>query len=187
MAVVKIGRQVYNGVAKVSIIDSDDKDMGVVKIVRFTGAIESIPFKKCKSLRVECKSDKQLQRLECQNCAIIIGNVEYAKVTNCMNVEGNIKQVTKCGNRISTEKYLKVLYGSALRNKEKIMKGVRSKVIHIDGHLLSYKVTITGQSIENVIIGDVNEVQVGNCLNVKGTVRNCVVGNCIKCSSEVRE
>lgn len=184
MAVVKFGKYIYNGIARVKITDSStDKSTGVINMIAYTGEMVSLPFKKCESIRVECKSE--LQTLESDNCAIVIGNVHYAKVGNSLTVEGFVKDFTQVGNRVSVNKNIKVCYGTEKTKRESAFidnKTAKSKVVHIDGNLISLSCSIHDQSIELVTIGAVQDAIIGNCLEVKGIVDTCQVSNMLICT-----
>lgn len=181
MAIVKFNGKQVNGVARLKVMDkSHEKDIGLIQCVCFTGELVDIEFKKCEYVRVECKTD--LQDLKSINVATIIGNVDYSKVGNCLFVEGFIKDYNTPSGKYSVDKTTRVCYGTEHYIRNNIQLKNKVKVIHVEGQLLGLSVDISNQSIETVVLGNVKNADIGNCLSVRGTVNNCKVGNRIVCA-----
>ena len=181
MAIVKFNGKTVDGVASIKIKDKkDNKSIGVVCCICYTGELINIEFNKCEYIRVECKSD--LQELCSTNVATVIGNVNYTNVGNCLFIEGFLKDYNKNDNKYVVDKVTRVCYGRERYIRENIELQHKVKVLHIDGQLLRLGVDITNQGIETVIFGNVVSADIGNCFYVRGFVNNCVVGNKIFCS-----
>ena len=181
MAIVKFNGKQVNGVARVKVTDKhNDRNIGIIQCMCFTGEFINIEFNKCEYIRVECKSD--LQTLSMSNVATVIGNVSYAKVSNCLFVEGYINNYKTPSGKYTIDKTTRVCYGKEKQIRNGVTLKNKAKICHIDGKLLGLSVNISNQSIETVVFGNVEQADIGNCLSVRGTVKDCVVGNNINCA-----
>lgn len=187
MAILKVGTKTVNGIANLSIVDyPEDKSKMVIRTIGFQGNLDSIVVPKYNLVRVEVRLDEKevIPEVRSENCLTVFGNIENAKVGNCLAVEGFVKDYNNTKG-ISVDRTIKVTYGAErLKRNNSIPSGKipHAHVIKIDGKLLKLTIDVSNVSIEPVIFGNVNTAYVSNCLEVKGTVFNCKVGNVITCT-----
>lgn len=186
MAILKFNRQQQiNGVANVKIADNpNNKNQLMIGYIGFQGQIDNIIVDKNFKLRIEAE-DCDLQQVEVNNHAIVIGNVLRADVENVLQVDGTVINFSNPRNSIKVNPEIKVVYGPEAEKRRELIYNVKApkqqtKVLRLKGKMMKLSVTASSIEIETVILGKVEYIKAGNILEVKGNVQNAIVGNIIE-------
>lgn len=184
MARVKIGNKtIIKGVVSLELVESKTQEeaFDIIGYYMNNGLVKET-IKKSEYIRIEVLS-RVMQLAKVGNCATVIGNVHNAKVGNSLNVEGFITDYKCPRGSITVDRQIKVCYGAEDKKRHDATgferKRPRAKVIRIEGDLLNISIAIHNVELEPVFLNDVSCIEVGNCLNVKGNVKNCEVENMI--------
>lgn len=189
MAKVRFRGKEVDNVKKVNIrLNQDTGNRLIIDMVTNANEARRLVYdiKSKENTHMYAKIEGNVNTIEYGNCITVIGNVENAIAGNSMRVEGVINRCDMGFAQMVVDKSIKVDYGNDYRIRIHFPP-VRYSIIHITGDLEYITGNVKNMEFSPVIIGNVRNARAGNCLSVKGVVKNAVAKCSVSCTDGVSQ
>lgn len=188
MSTVRFNGKDYSNIKSVILTGDGDGDGIQLYLINSYDATKMIRTKS-KNIRIECTGN--VANAQLNNCATVYGNIKHASVGNSVRVDGHVIEYKCPRGTIKIDKTIYICHGTESLKREELgaynKTYAKARVIKIDASdgLASLSVTAVNVRCEPVIFGNVNNLNVSNCLSVKGNIQDCQAGNMISMTAGV--